>query len=128
MNQKLTTDVPELHPIPVKSPWYMIGIDFVGPLTPEAEGGSNYILTISDCFTKWVEALPTLQTNVPQLLLLHSSRYNCSQPKLLTILILCWYIAYVYQVFMRMGISQVMFSDQGGEFNNKLDISGPIFR
>lgn len=37
----------------------MLGIDFVGPLTPEAEDGSRYILTISDYFTKWVEALPT---------------------------------------------------------------------
>ena len=56
MNRKLTTGVPALNPIPVKAPSYMIGI---GPLTPEAEDGSRYILTISDYFTKWVEALPT---------------------------------------------------------------------
>ena len=36
MNRKLTTGVPQLHPIPVKSPWYMIGIDFVGPIYPTA--------------------------------------------------------------------------------------------
>ena len=59
MNRKLTTGKPELHLIPVKSPWYQIGIDFIGPLCPEADDGSHYILTISDYFTKWVEAIPT---------------------------------------------------------------------
>ena len=59
MNRKLTSGVPELNPIPVKAPWYMVGIDFVGPITPEADDGSRYILTISDYFTKWVEAIPT---------------------------------------------------------------------
>ena len=37
----------------------MIGIDFVGPISPTAFDGSRFILTISDYFTKWVEALPT---------------------------------------------------------------------
>ena len=59
MNRKSTSGVPELHPIPVKSPWHMIGIDFIGPLSPEADDGSRYILTLSDYFTKWVEAVPT---------------------------------------------------------------------
>ncbi len=45
----MTTTSPELHPVPVKSPFYHIGIDFVGPITPISEDGSryNYILTIS---------------------------------------------------------------------------------
>ena len=60
MNRKLNTGVPELNPIPVKAPWYMVGIDFVGPLSPIAKDGSRYILTISDYFTKWVEAIPTV--------------------------------------------------------------------
>ena len=59
MNRKMTTGVPELHPIAVKSPWHQLGIDFVGPLTPPAEDGSRYILTLSDYFTKWVEAVLT---------------------------------------------------------------------
>ena len=41
-NRKLTTRVPELHPIPVKAPWYMVGIDFIGPLSPVAKDGSCY--------------------------------------------------------------------------------------
>eukprot|EP00731_Ephydatia_muelleri_P033592 Em0033g8a len=60
MNRKLTTGVRELHPIPVKAPWYMVGIDFIGPLSPVAKDGSRYILTISDYFTKWVEVVPTV--------------------------------------------------------------------
>ena len=51
--------MPELHPIPVKSRWNIIGIDFIGPLGPEADDGSRYILTLSDYFTKWLEAVPT---------------------------------------------------------------------
>ena len=53
MNKKLTPVVPELHPIPVKAPWYMVGIDFIGPLSPVAKLRSRYILTISDYFPKW---------------------------------------------------------------------------
>ena len=60
MNHKLTTGVPQLHPISVKAPWYMIGIDFIGPVSPEAEDDSKYILTVSDYFTEWVEAIPTI--------------------------------------------------------------------
>ena len=58
MNRKLNTGVPELHSIPVKAPWYMVGIDFVGPLSPIAKDESWYILTISDYFTR--EAIPTV--------------------------------------------------------------------
>ena len=58
-NRKIATTAPELHPVPVKSPFYHIGIDFIGPLSPIAEDGAQYVLTISDYFTKWVEAFPT---------------------------------------------------------------------
>lgn len=59
MNKKLTTGTPGLHPIPAKSPWHQIGIDFIGPLSPKADDGNQYILTVSDYFSKWVEAIPT---------------------------------------------------------------------
>ena len=57
-NRKISTGTPELNPVPVKSPWYRIGIDFIGPLKPSING-YHYILTISDYCTKWVEAIPT---------------------------------------------------------------------
>jgi hypothetical protein len=53
----MTTATPELHPIPVKGPWYHLGIDFVGPIQPTSTEGNRYILTISDYFTKFVEAV-----------------------------------------------------------------------
>ena len=59
INRKLTTDVPQLHPIPVVSPWQCIEIDFIGPLSPIATDGSKFILTISDYFSKYVEVVPT---------------------------------------------------------------------
>ena len=61
VNDKIITDKPELHPVPVHSPWHHVGIDFVGPISPASNSGNKYILTLSDYFTKWVEAvaLPT---------------------------------------------------------------------
>lgn len=53
--RKISKAVPELHPVPVVSPWHHLGIDFVGPLTPTRHGYC-YILTISDYFTKFVHA------------------------------------------------------------------------
>ncbi|KAL5506619.1 hypothetical protein EMCRGX_G008302 [Ephydatia muelleri] len=44
-NRKLVHTAPELRPVPVKSPWHHIGIDFVGPIL-ESKSGNLYILTI----------------------------------------------------------------------------------
>ena len=38
-------------------PMERIATDILGPL-PETDKGNRYILVISDCFTKWVEAFP----------------------------------------------------------------------
>ena len=61
MNKKIDIVQPEMYPVPVKSPWYHIGMDFVGPISPTSRSGNHYILTISDYFTKfaWAKALPT---------------------------------------------------------------------
>lgn len=61
MNKKLMTERPELHPVPVKSPWYHLGMDFVGPISPPSCSGNRYILTVSDYFTKfaWAKAVAT---------------------------------------------------------------------
>jgi len=40
INKKLTTGVPELNPVPVKTPWHHIGINFVGPISPPGKDGS----------------------------------------------------------------------------------------
>ncbi len=56
--RKLNKAAPELHPVPVITPWHHIGIDFIGPISPPSVQGNKYILTISDYFTKFVEAIP----------------------------------------------------------------------
>lgn len=35
----------------------IVGMDFFGPL-PETSNGHKYILTLTDCATKWVECYP----------------------------------------------------------------------
>ena len=61
MNKKISTIKPALFPVPVKSPWFHVGMDFVGPISPPSSSGNRFILTISDYFTKfgWAKALPT---------------------------------------------------------------------
>lgn len=59
VNKKpLATSYPELHPIPVYSPWFHVGMDFVGPISPISDRGNRFILTLTDYFTKYVEAVP----------------------------------------------------------------------
>ena len=62
--RKISKAAPELHPVPVVSPWYHIGIDFVGPLTPSTQGRC-YILTISDYFSKFVQAYAMESKHAP---------------------------------------------------------------
>lgn len=61
MNKLVKSERPELHPVPVKSAWYHLGMDFIGPISPPSSDGNRYILTVSDYFTKfaWAKALPT---------------------------------------------------------------------
>lgn len=66
----MTLGAPELCPVPVVSPWYHIGIDFIGQISPYQ--GNRYNLTISDYFTKSVQAIPMpdkLATGVAEALL-----------------------------------------------------------
>ena len=57
-NRKLSTAKPELHPVPVVSRWYHIGVDLIGPISPMSHQGNKYILTMSDYYTKFVEDIP----------------------------------------------------------------------
>ena len=81
MNRKLTTGSPQLHPVPVKSPWYQIGIDYIGPISPPAEDGSHYIFTVCDYFTKWVEATPTADKNATTVASHLYKVYPCKEKK-----------------------------------------------
>ena len=97
MNKKIETGRPELYPIPIKSPWYHLGMDFVGPISPPSLTGNCYILTISDYFTRfgWAKALPTKEA--------------------------IGVVAALKELFYLMGIPSVITTDQGREFRNELN-------
>ncbi|KAG1702037.1 Nucleoporin NUP35 [Nymphon striatum] len=56
-SEKLKTVAPELKSIKVEGAWKMLGIDLIGPLQVTSSG-NNYILTITDYWTKFVQAFP----------------------------------------------------------------------
>ncbi|XP_067862309.1 gypsy retrotransposon integrase-like protein 1 isoform X1 [Heptranchias perlo] len=47
----------KFRPLKVTRPWEILGFDLIGPF-PETTRGNTYILTVTDYFTKWVEAIP----------------------------------------------------------------------
>ncbi|KAJ8351963.1 hypothetical protein SKAU_G00234390 [Synaphobranchus kaupii] len=53
--EKLKTEAPQLKPIKPVSPWHMVGVDLFGPMLKSTKG-NRYCLTLTDYFTKWVEA------------------------------------------------------------------------
>ncbi len=54
--QKLKKATGSLHPIPVKPKiFHQLGMDLIGPL-PQSSTGNQYIVTVTDYFTKWAEA------------------------------------------------------------------------
>jgi hypothetical protein len=46
-----------LQPISVEQPFSQWGLDVVGPINPNSRKGHTYILTATDYFTKWPEAI-----------------------------------------------------------------------
>ena len=60
MNRKVDIERPALHPVPVKAPWFHLGMIFVGPISPPSRNGNQYILIISDYFTKFAYAVALL--------------------------------------------------------------------
>ena len=117
-NGKISIGTPQLNPIAVKAPWYQIGINFVGPISSTGDDGSRYVLTIADYFTKWVEAIATPDKTSATV---SSALFKVRE--LNHILCIQVYIHFYIslQLFMRMGLPQVIISDNGREFNNDLD-------
>jgi hypothetical protein len=46
-----------LRPIEVQVPFSRWGMDFIGPVSPSSSNGHIFILTTTDYFTKWAEAI-----------------------------------------------------------------------
>eukprot|EP00253_Pinus_taeda_P017668 PITA_17668 len=50
-----------LKPIELNAPFQQWGLDFIGEIHPASSGQHRWILTTTDYFTKWIEAIPTRQ-------------------------------------------------------------------
>ena len=92
--RKFNKPAPALHPIPVSDTWNKIGIDLIE--LPMSKSGNRYCITLTDYFSKWVEAAP-----IPTKEATHVA-------------------AFVYKMILRHGCPQEIVSDQGREFCNKL--------
>jgi hypothetical protein len=77
-------------------PFQRISIDFVGPLAASSVG-NKYILTVKDCFTRWIEAFPIVAATALE-----------------TIDIL------VKEIFCRYGVPEIIHSDRGNQFTSNL--------
>eukprot|EP00253_Pinus_taeda_P022354 PITA_22354 len=58
----------KLLPLPLKristeKPFQQWGLDFIGEIHPSSSGQHKWILTATDYFTKWIEAIPCRQAN-----------------------------------------------------------------
>ncbi|KAI9550717.1 pol polyprotein [Daphnia sinensis] len=48
-----------LNPLDLATrPFEVLGLDFLGPIKPYSLQGNNYILVITDYFSKWIEVIP----------------------------------------------------------------------
>ena len=83
-----------LHPIPVSDTWEKVGIDLIE--LPKSRSGNQYCITLTDYFTKWLEAeaVPTKEAR-------HVA-------------------AFLYKMILRHGCPEEIVSDQGREFCNQL--------
>src|SRR5436305_2918183 len=85
-----------LHPIPVHSPFYQIGIDIVGPL-PRTQRGKKYIVVAIDYLTKWPEAQAITEATAE----------------------IVAHFIYEY-IICRHGCPQIILSDRETHFNNHM--------
>ena len=85
-----------LHPIPVHSAFYQIGIDIVGPL-PRTQRNKKYIVVAMDYLTKWPEARALSEATAEKV------------------------AEFIYeQIICQHGCPQIILSDRGTHFNNNM--------
>jgi hypothetical protein len=77
-------------------PFQQIYIDFVGPLAASSKG-NKYILTVKDCFTRWIETFLIVAATALE-----------------TVDIL------VKEIFCRCGVPEIIHSDRGNQFTSNL--------
>ena len=92
--RKFDKPSPTLHPIPVSDTWNKVGIDLIQ--LPESSRGNRYCITLTDYFSKWIEAAPLPTKEAKHV------------------------AAFLYSMILRHGCPQEIVSDQGREFCNHL--------
>ena len=75
--------------------WYLVGMDLIGPFKRSPEG-YQYVLTMTDYFSKYVEVVPILDKSAIAVAIA------------------------IYQVYCTHGAPVAIIADQGREFNNKV--------
>jgi hypothetical protein len=65
---KMKKVVMPLQPIVVEQPFSQWGLDVVGPINPKSSKGHMYILTATDYFTKWPEAVALKKVDAEELI------------------------------------------------------------
>ena len=86
----------KLGQVPVGAPLERVAVDIMGPL-PKTDSGNEYIMVLTDYFTKWTEAYPLAN---------HTAQTVAD--------------VMMEQFVSRFGIPQKIRSDQGREFESKL--------
>eukprot|EP00731_Ephydatia_muelleri_P034765 Em0075g18a len=95
-NAKFSKSNAKLHPIvPMPNVWHQVGIDLIGSL-PTTSKGNKYVVTLVDYFSKWPEAAPLKDKTAASVAL------------------------FLFETFCRFGCCEVIISDQGREFVNKV--------
>ncbi|XP_057864863.2 uncharacterized protein LOC131072644 [Cryptomeria japonica] len=57
-----------LRPVSVEEPFAQWGLDFVGMINPPSSAGHKWILTATDYFTRWSEAIPLWNSSESEVL------------------------------------------------------------
>jgi hypothetical protein len=65
---KMKRSAMSLQPIIVEQPFSQWGLDVVGPINPKSSKGHMYILTATDYFTKWPEAVALKRVDSEELI------------------------------------------------------------
>eukprot|EP00253_Pinus_taeda_P001881 PITA_01881 len=60
--EKVATSAPQAH-FSTEKPFQQWGLDFIAEIHPSSFGQHKWILTATDYFTKWIEAIPCRQAN-----------------------------------------------------------------
>ena len=92
--RKFDKPAPSLHPIPVSDTWNKVGIDLYK--LPVSSKGNRYVITLTDYFSKWVEATPIPTKKA------------------------CHIAEFLYKMMLRYGCPEEIISDQGREFYSRL--------